>query len=106
MLQASKPGQPPVRVEKRSKDSSYIEIDCKSILPDTKHAFYGHPEVVCPPSHPLTIKECKVKMNTLTFVIEGGPETASSAEYVVHFMLNCTNGGKYSVPVAFKCYSI
>lgn len=106
MLLATKPGQPPCKLEKRTNDSLYVEIDCSPLLPD-KQGFFGNVEVVMPASTPLTITKSVAKqLKLLSFTVSGGPVQTQQAEYLVHFKLKCTDTSVVSVPVLIKCYLV
>jgi hypothetical protein len=106
MLKASKPGQPAVRVDKRTGDELVFEIDCSDLLTDTRHILFGKATVSHAPDIPINIVDARAKQGKyLSFKAVGGPTIVPYVDYLVHFSLSRTDGSKLSIPVTIRCYS-
>lgn len=107
MYNASKPGQSPVKLEKRSSDISVFEIDCTNLQPDTKYLFYGTPAYTLRDNSTISIQSARiVKGKILVIAVAGGPPNIPFLDENVNFIVSCTNGAKLTVPVVIRCYSV
>ncbi len=102
-LQASKPGAPAPKTEKRTADSKIIQIDCSSLLAGHEIIF-GEPKVTSPT---LNIPKVETKLGKfIRFRVEGGPTDIPHMDYLVSFMVQTSTGNELSVPVTIRAYSV
>jgi len=103
-LPASKPGQPPVRVEKRTLDNKFFQIDLTPILA-SKEGVYGTANIVAPPGNIVVESAVARQQKFLLIKLSGGPTNIPYEDVQLQFQVNTTSGNLISVPVLVRAYS-
>ena len=100
---ATKPGNAPPKIEKRTADSRVFELECTPLLSNNE-LVYGEVRVDSPV---LKITELKPKLGKyVRFRVEGGPTDIPHEDYKITFMIQTSSGNELSVPVTIRVYSI
>lgn len=102
---ASKPGQPPVRLEKRTGDIYMVELDCSALI-SSKETIFGKIGISTNNSN-ITIPEAKTQQgNHIKFLVSGGPVNIPYADTLATFLVKTNKGSTLSIPVSIRCYSV
>lgn len=102
---ASKPGQAPVRLEKRTGDIYVVELDCLSLL-SQKEVLFGK-VIVSTSNSNISIPEAKTQQgNSVKFLVSGGPVNVPYADTLAVFLVKTSRGSTLSIPVSIRCYSV
>jgi hypothetical protein len=98
---ASKPGQPPPRMEKRANDVTYYQIDCGTIV--NKDELIIDIKV---DSTVLIVDEVRPKLGRfIVFRLAGVAHNLPYADYVISFLVRTTFNNQLEVPVSVRVYS-
>lgn len=102
MVLASKPGEAPVKLVKRTADIKYFEIDLQPILSNKELAF-GKPSFN---NVDITIEDNRIiSGKILKFKVSGGPLNVPHTDYSVVFTINTTFNNVITLPVSIRVYS-
>lgn len=100
---ATKPGSPPVKLEKRTGDSKVFQVDCTPLLSNNE-VIHGSVTV---DSSTLIITEAAPKLGKyIRFKATGGPSDIPHADYTVSFTVHTSNNSELIVPVNIRVYSV
>jgi hypothetical protein len=102
-LVATKPGQPPVRAEKRTEDKKIFYIDFTPLLNDNE-LVYGEVSVS---NTGLLLEQVQAKQGKyISFKAIGGPSDVPYADYIISFSVKTSALNELSVPIIIRVYSI
>lgn len=105
IVQATKPGQPPLKLEKRTHDAKFFQIDLTNLLA-AKEDVYGI-ATVNNPNELLTVESAQARQKKFLLIkLAGGPTGVPYEDYQLHFEVNTTSGSVISVSVSVRVYSI
>lgn len=102
---ASKPGQPPVRIDKRTLDSKFFLVDLSPLLAN-KEEVYGAAIAHVPPGNLVVDSSVAKNKKFLLVKLSGGPVNIPYEDYATQFQVKTTSGSTIAVPVLIRVYSI
>lgn len=101
-VKATKPGQAPAKLEKRTGDSKIFLLDCTDLLSQGEMVF-GIPSVTV---KDLSVTELRTRQGRyIQFRCSGGPTGLPFMDYQLKFVVTTTLDNTLSVPLTLKVYS-